>query len=497
VAVPLSQPLTVQAAPKNISLVVNNATDNNISTCAAGPSGTDCTLRGAINKINSGTLTFATITFAPQVTLTALLHSLPAIVVTGTTILGNSGVPRLDALFMANGNVFSVSAPISQISGLSIVNGHTFTDGVFSDIWVEGGTQVWIDHNYLGTLPPGPAVRNCNPNPDGGSLVSHNSGYGVFVDTGVTGDTSTGGESVYIYNNTVGCHQGHGIVLNGASYVHIGQDGYGGLAGNFIGANNQGVGLQNGAGGIGDGIDLVASGSSGARFNIIRGNTIENNGRFGILLSGTGVNNAASTYSNLIAGNDIGLDFLGPYPNGSNGIQLVAGAFLNIIGGAANADRNVISGNGGSGIRIVNSNGNLILGNYIGTGLSGALAVLSPGVSRPGQKPPSPSAAMLIIAPGNHLDGIELNGSDSNEIGGSAAGDRNVISGNGQAGVLIDASKSNLVSYNLIGLNAAGTSALANGQDGFGSTMVRPPMTSAPWRPARRNLFLAMPARAS
>ena len=71
-----------------------------------------------------------------------------------------------------------------------------------------------------------------------------------------------------------------GIVLNGASYVHIGEDGSGNLAGNFIGANSNGVGLMNGAGGIGDGIDVVAAGGSvGSRYNTIRGNTIEHNGR--------------------------------------------------------------------------------------------------------------------------------------------------------------------------------------------------------------------------
>jgi len=463
-AAPFSLPPTALAAPKIVGLLVNSALDTDMETCAGSPTGNDCTLRGAIKKINTGALQYETITFAPSVTITALFNPLPAIVVTGTTISGNSGVPRIDALFMSNGNVFSVSAPISEIAGLSIVNGHTFADGIFADIWVEGGTQVWIDHNYLGTLPPGPDVNDCNPNPGGGSLVSRNSGYGIFVNQGVTGNTSASGGSVYIFDNTIGCHPGHGIVFNGVSYAHIGQDGFSGLAGNFIGANSAGVGLRNGAGGVGDGIDLVAAGSSGSRFNTIRGNTIENNGRYGILLSGTGVNNTASTYSNLIAGNRIGIDDIGPYANDSDGIALFSGAFLNFIGGTAAGDRNIISGSGGSGIHLSDSNGNAILGNFIGTGLTGALAAPSPGAvaARPGPHMPS------ISVPGNQLNGIRLNSSDNNQIGGAFAADRNVISGNFLDGVLIDNSNNNQVGSNLIGLDASGTRALANGQEGVG-----------------------------
>jgi hypothetical protein len=83
--------------------------------------------------------------------------------------------------------------------------------------------------------------------------------------------------------------------------------------------------------------------------------------------------------------------------------------------------------------------GNQVLGNYIGTDLYGRAGL------------------------GYHNNGIDVAG-DNNTIGGSKTGARNLISGNGRDGVLIDSGATgNLVQGNYLGTNAAGTLALPNG----------------------------------
>ena len=80
----------------------------------------------------------------------------------------------------------------------------------------------------------------------------------------------------------------------------------------------------------------------------------------------------------MIAGNYIGTDISGnnDLGNAVNGVDISGGFSSNIIG--TNADNvndaieaNVISGNGADGIRLFNSNNNLIAGNYIGVGQDG------------------------------------------------------------------------------------------------------------------------------
>ena len=83
---------------------------------------------------------------------------------------------------------------------------------------------------------------------------------------------------------------------------------------------------------------------------------------------------------------------------------------------------------------------NVINGNYIGLGVAG------------------------LVAFGNNGDGVDLKG-DDNVVGGTAPGDRNVISANGNAGVLINGA-GNRVEGNLIGLSANGTGAFGNGETG-------------------------------
>lgn len=156
---------------------------------------------------------------------------------------------------------------------------------------------------------------------------------------------------------------------------------------------------------------------------------------------------SVSTSGLLIVGNRIGkLGVSFPDPvngNAKEGIYLdsVIGA---VIGGDTAADRNIISGNGQSGILAVDSASVVIKGNYIGTNEDGTTALP------------------------NGYEGIHIAGSEStgNTIGGSTAARRNVISGNTGNGILL-ASNYNYVFGNYIGLDPSGTSALPNGSDGI------------------------------
>lgn len=155
--------------------------------------------------------------------------------------------------------------------------------------------------------------------------------------------------------------------------------------------------------------------------------------------------------NNTIAGNWIGLDNTGTTAigNGSNAIRVDGDG--NTIGGASAADRNVLSGNTSSavsaGVYVYGATGgsmtgsaNVIQGNYIGTNAAGTAAV------------------------GNTL-GVMLHQAPGNLIGGSSAGEGNLISGNTTAGIKLRSSLTagNLIQGNIIGLNASGSGAIANG----------------------------------
>jgi YD repeat-containing protein len=107
---------------------------------------------------------------------------------------------------------------------------------------------------------------------------------------------------------------------------------------------------------------------------------------------------------------------------------------------------NVISGNAWDGIYINHpqSTANFVQGNYIGTDASG------------GQKV------------GNGNSGIYISNAPANNIGGLEAGARNVISGNGGDGILIEASGTTgtLIQGNYIGTDLTGALPLGNADDG-------------------------------
>ncbi|MBK9513834.1 MAG: hypothetical protein IPO05_09465 [Flavobacteriales bacterium] len=134
---------------------------------------------------------------------------------------------------------------------------------------------------------------------------------------------------------------------------------------------------------------------------------------------------------------------LGGLPNGAEGITLTSGSSNNTVGGMALNERNLISGNNGRGLHISGlSNGNTVLGNFIGLNVAGADL-------------------------GNVLEGIMIENANNNIVGGNTAAARNIISGNGGDGVYTqEGSSSNTISGNHIGTNEAGTTAITNGGRG-------------------------------
>ncbi|MCX6889984.1 MAG: right-handed parallel beta-helix repeat-containing protein, partial [Verrucomicrobia bacterium] len=192
------------------------------------------------------------------------------------------------------------------------------------------------------------------------------------------------------------------------------------------------------AGAASDGLRLAA-GNSTVRSLIIN--------RF----YGAGIHIQSPGGTNRIEGNFIGTDTSGAVSRGNgqaatrSGGVWVDGSSGNWIGGPYSTNRNLISGNGGSGIYVQNSSGNTIQGNLIGTTLSGLAAL------------------------GNTANGIAVYNSSGNQLGGASTGARNVISGNTNSGVYLygSATTGNSVLGNYIGASSAGTAAIPNVYDGI------------------------------
>jgi uncharacterized repeat protein (TIGR01451 family) len=217
---------------------------------------------------------------------------------------------------------------------------------------------------------------------------------------------------------------------------------------NYIGVKTDGVSVDgNGHPAVLiSGASNVIGGTTAAARNVISGNA-----GAGIMLLG------ATATGNQIKGNYIGISPAGnaAMPNGFDAIQILDGATNNVVGGPSAGDRNVLSGNLNSGVYInetvvvgsvvaasvtVSSvSGNVIQGNYIGTDAAGLVAV-------------------------GNANGVYLSGAATgNIIGGTGAGEGNVIAGNTTYGIaLLGNATGTIIEGNKIGANAAGA-ALGNG----------------------------------
>ena len=125
------------------------------------------------------------------------------------------------------------------------------------------------------------------------------------------------------------------------------------------------------------------------------------------------------------------------------------------IEGQGNSDGIVVQEGTGSVIRdlVINQfESGIVIGRFgpVGSTSGNKIAGCRIGTDKPG-----------LNAIPNEI-GIELNATTGNTIGGTAATDRNLVSGNIEVGIEVDESDFNIVRGNRIGTNAAGTAAIAD-----------------------------------
>lgn len=357
----------------------------------------------------------------------ALLANFIGTDASGTAARGNS----LEGIYLngSSGNT---------VGGLAAAERNLISANGDAGIYILNGFSNTVLGNYIGTTLAANAA-----------LGNGNNGITVYSAPGLAAS-----------GNRVGRAGGRNIISgNRASGIYLSGSGVTGsvLQANYIGVNSSGTaGLSN----LADGISL-----QGAVGNLIGGtndgdaNVISANGKAGISLT--------SATNNAIAGNFIGTDAAGRLGLGNSyaGITLAA-ARNNTIGGAGISARNIIAANLQDGIFLTtNASGNVVAGNLIGVSAAGnSLANLYNGISINAASSNTIGGAAVAernIISGNANYGVELfGGSGGNQIIGNFIGpmpNGSAAMPNNSAGIFITAASANVICGNILsGNNDAG-----------------------------------------
>jgi CSLREA domain-containing protein len=497
------------------TFTVDATTDEPDATAGTGPcatSGGKCTLRAAIQSANAATPQADTINFSIPgggVQTIALMSALPAttdaLTIDATTQPGWVANPNNG--FTAGGVAAQLKIVIdhNQNAGLSFASPTTLKGLVISDTSTDavtvnaGGGGSQIEGNFIGTNATGTA-QAAEPNRGAGVVVNGANGVHIggsspaqrnvisgngdpinttFGTTPPYGIRVKAGEQTAISGNLIGTSaDGLTAVPNALSGVKLGLEGSAAgstVTGNLLSGNGVSPGNAFGvqvvlAGadikiqGNRIGTDLAGTGAIPNNFDGVdllndvgvlvgghasgEGNLVSGNARYGISVN----NPDAVIEGNLVGTNALGTAELG---NGNNGIN-VNGQTGTRIGHSNVLGRNVISGNGGSGIVFDQAGGSnsTVQDNYIGTNKAGASELHNNG-------------AGIIVHGGS---GILFGGGLFDHANGGLG---NLISGNVGSGLVLNqpegptGASNNTISGNRIGTDTGGTADIGNGGAGI------------------------------
>ncbi len=321
----------------------------------------------------------------------------PIIQISGSSAGGFS----TDGLIFSGGNNTVRGIIVNRWSGSGIVVKTNGTN-VFENNWI--GTDLTglaaAGNRVHGLYITANSARVGGPSASQRNVICSNGGLGLFFQ--------------FSNSNTV---QGN--------YIGVGKDGLTALG------NATGVDIDSGGG-------TVFGGSGPGEGNVISGNVHD-----GLLIY-------SSSSNNLVQGNLIGTDYTGTQAVANNDWGIELQGANNLIGGTTASARNILSGNVASGIVLYlgASQNNHVIGNYIGTDITGTKAIpnVNQGVSFSGDTDVDLSAA----------------GPANNFIGGTTPAERNLISGNGTGVGIFNRTRNNTISGNWLGVDVTGTKVIPN-----------------------------------
>ena len=372
--------------------------------------------------------------------------------ISGNTI-SNNGFEGINLLLSSNNNTIDNNSIVAN-GAQGVLISESNTTIISNNVISGNGAKFSANGVFVKSATGTSLVGNKVGLAANGITKQANNGYGINISESF--NTTIGGNSV-ASRNLISANTASGIILTNSSGTNI--------LGNFIGLDKTGSTI---ATNNNHGIEIKGATSFNNKIGdvtFLGRNVISGNGLHGVYI-------IEEAHDNAIYGNYIGTDSTGNVSkgNGRNGISGEQ-AHKTTVGGTTAAHRNVISGNGFneymtdegpyfSGISHYKSDGLIVKANFIGLGADGE----------------------KIIPNANY--GIWYLESNTLTVGGILASERNVISGNGSAGLNPQANQlsspggqssrgiyietANTVSIlgNYIGTNASGTVAKPNLSDG-------------------------------
>jgi len=334
----------------------------------------------------------------------------------GTNAAGNN--------YMSNhtGIIFMSQANSNTIGGASATERNIISGNLEIGIYTEASDSNIIIGNYIG-----PDITGSGTFKQGDTLVQAN---GIEFNT------------VSRSNRLGGYNAGEGNVVSGNrvyGMVYYGNVSKNSVIGNYIGTDATGnAALPNTTGICVDG---------GSNHNPMINNVLSGNISYGLFIVTTG------TFYNELKGNKIGTNAAGTDSIPNNiGLLIGGGTKYNTIGGNIPSERNIISGNRYDGIEIadIGTRFNNITGNYIGTDVTGTIAIPNHIGIGFATNPSQNTISNNLISGNNYLGMILYEHSDSNQIFGNIIGlasDSISPLSNGVSGIVLAKGSS----YNVIG----------------------------------------------